>query len=345
MTTQPIKGVNLGGWLVLEKWITPSLFKGTGVEDEYTYCEHAGKEERARLKRFRDEFITKRDFVWLAEQGVQAVRLPVGYWLFGDAAPYQPTVQYVDKAFEWAAATGIKVLLDLHGAPGSQNGRDHSGQQGRTHWHQQPHAAADTLAVIRRLVERYGRHAALLGISLLNEPSPIIPKAQLLRYYERAHHIIREACGDDTWIVFGDGYLPLRWRNELPLDRFPSTYHDTHYYRVFGPLDKLLPPQAALLRTRWLLPRATRWMTRRHPVIVGEWSLALGSRLLRRPHPTAADRAHRRSISRTYAQAQLQAFGKGGAAAWFFWTYRTENRIEWSFRDCVQQKLLPKSRL
>ena len=31
-TTAPhnhkLRGVNLGGWLVLEKWITPSLFEG-----------------------------------------------------------------------------------------------------------------------------------------------------------------------------------------------------------------------------------------------------------------------------------------------------------------------------
>lgn len=30
-----IKGVNLGGWLVLEKWMILSLFEGIEVEDEY----------------------------------------------------------------------------------------------------------------------------------------------------------------------------------------------------------------------------------------------------------------------------------------------------------------------
>jgi len=29
-----IRGVNLGGWLVLEKWITPALFAGTSAEDK-----------------------------------------------------------------------------------------------------------------------------------------------------------------------------------------------------------------------------------------------------------------------------------------------------------------------
>ena len=29
-----IKGVNLGNWLVLEKWMSPELFEGTEAEDE-----------------------------------------------------------------------------------------------------------------------------------------------------------------------------------------------------------------------------------------------------------------------------------------------------------------------
>lgn len=30
-----IKGVNLGNWLVLEKWMNPTLFDGTTADDEY----------------------------------------------------------------------------------------------------------------------------------------------------------------------------------------------------------------------------------------------------------------------------------------------------------------------
>ena len=30
-----IKGVNLGNWLVLEKWMSPALFEDTTAEDEY----------------------------------------------------------------------------------------------------------------------------------------------------------------------------------------------------------------------------------------------------------------------------------------------------------------------
>ena len=33
-----IKGVNLGNWLVLEKWMSPKLFEGTNAEDETYFC-------------------------------------------------------------------------------------------------------------------------------------------------------------------------------------------------------------------------------------------------------------------------------------------------------------------
>ncbi len=35
-------------------------------------------------------------------------------------------LSYIDKAFEWGLKYGIAILLDMHAAPGSQNGNDHS---------------------------------------------------------------------------------------------------------------------------------------------------------------------------------------------------------------------------
>ena len=47
-----IRGVNLGGWLVLEPWITPSIFEEVNVGrfsgailDEYTYYQHVPHEK------------------------------------------------------------------------------------------------------------------------------------------------------------------------------------------------------------------------------------------------------------------------------------------------------------
>lgn len=58
------------------------------------------------------------------------MRLPVGYWIIAPEKPYREGIRYVDWAFRMAEKYQLQVLLDLHGAPGSQNGNDHSGRAG-----------------------------------------------------------------------------------------------------------------------------------------------------------------------------------------------------------------------
>ena len=53
------------------------------------------------------------------------VRIPIGYWAFevGPGEPFiQGQLQYLQNAIGWAGTYGLKVIVDLHGAPGSQNG-------------------------------------------------------------------------------------------------------------------------------------------------------------------------------------------------------------------------------
>jgi glucan 1,3-beta-glucosidase len=66
------------------------------------------------------------------------VRLPIGYWAFVSADEAYPYItgskEYLYRAISWARETGLKVIIDLHGAPGSQNGFDNSGQRGSANW-------------------------------------------------------------------------------------------------------------------------------------------------------------------------------------------------------------------
>lgn len=49
-----LRGVNLGGWLVLEKWMTPSVFEGLEAVDETTYCVELGGRAEQALKKHWD---------------------------------------------------------------------------------------------------------------------------------------------------------------------------------------------------------------------------------------------------------------------------------------------------
>jgi aryl-phospho-beta-D-glucosidase BglC (GH1 family) len=90
---KPVRGVNLGGWLVLEvrppcpafialrpvlspriqPWITPSLFDNTGndaIVDEYTFCQFQSVESAsAALHKHWDTWITEDDFAAIAGAG------------------------------------------------------------------------------------------------------------------------------------------------------------------------------------------------------------------------------------------------------------------------------------
>jgi glucan 1,3-beta-glucosidase len=118
-----VRGVNLGGWFVLEPWITPSLFSqwtdGGGVVDEYTYCHALGKAEAtSRLTKHWNTWITQADFNEIAAVGLNHVRIPIGYWALSpiDGEPYvHGQLAALDRAIGWARSAGLKVILDLHG--------------------------------------------------------------------------------------------------------------------------------------------------------------------------------------------------------------------------------------
>ena len=129
-----IRGVNLNVF-VPERWMVPSFYAGTNAT---SLCDLSRQHPALAAERMhkRLESVGSADFAWLAEQGFNAVRVPLGWWnvvsdvgwwwLHYPVGPHE-SLAVIDRLFEWADAHGLAILLDLHGAPGSQNGADHSG--------------------------------------------------------------------------------------------------------------------------------------------------------------------------------------------------------------------------
>ncbi|CAJ1336531.1 unnamed protein product, partial [Effrenium voratum] len=142
------------------------------ANDERSFLSSGGDEASDAVTKFRDTFITQEDFRWLRnEGGINAVRLPVGYWCLDEHAkgtPFLSTQRYVDAVFDWAEKYGIKVLLELHAHVGSQNGEHHSGECGQVAW-LEPANQEKNLEVIRGCAQRWGCREALLGLGLGNE--------------------------------------------------------------------------------------------------------------------------------------------------------------------------------
>ncbi|MDG4474836.1 glycoside hydrolase family 5 protein [Thiovibrio frasassiensis] len=358
-----LRGVNLGGWLVLEKWITPSLFEGLNATDETSYCVELGEAEATRrLHQHWNTFITRDDFAWLKSAGINAVRLPVGHWLFGKDYPYHRSYQearypfvegglaIVDKVFEWAGEFGLRVVLDLHAAPGCQNGFDNGGILDVCEWHTSEEYIEHSLALLERLAERYGDQPTLHGIETLNEPRWDIPTELLKRFNLEAYQRIRRHCPPErVTVVFHDGFRSFReYAGFLLEPEFRNVAIDIHRYQCFMDYDTSLDIFGHLRKS------AVDWRDEADEIIresgyqvyCGEWSLGLDLKMVslwaEGPFNHALEEMDLFQMSaayRGYASAQVLTFEK--YAGWFFWTYRTETAPEWCYRDCVDQGFFP----
>lgn len=110
-----------------EDWFTG--LAGTGAQDEWTFTANLGSTAAiAALQQHYAEFITEADFDMMLSHGINHVRIPTGFWTWipvvnGESYVNAGQLGWLQKAVGWAAARGMYVLVDLHGLPGSQNGK------------------------------------------------------------------------------------------------------------------------------------------------------------------------------------------------------------------------------
>lgn len=325
--SKAIQGVNLGGWLVLEKWLTPGLFAGSEAEDEYGLMLELGSRAHDVLAVHRDSFVTEEDFVWIKGRGLEAVRLPVGYWVFDSYEPYVECLAYIDRAFEWAERYDLLVLVDLHAAPGSQNGWDHSGRKGDVRWHKNKANIELSLWVLKQLAERYGSRKSLLGIEALNEPRWDVPMRTLFDYYERAYDVLEANLHDNAYIVFHDGFRPHEMASRLAGKGFRNTVLDMHMYQVFSDeyIGMSLEEHIEHAAHQWSEQLAT--VSKSLPVIIGEWSASLGDDAF----PASIASEQKRAGHLRYAKAQKKVFDM--TLGYFYWNYKAVDAGTWSLRD------------
>jgi glucan 1,3-beta-glucosidase len=329
-----LRGVNLGGWLVLEKWMVPHVYRGSGAQDEYSLSLALGDSAKTRLQKHRETFITAEDFRWIKNCGLNAVRLPVGYWALEAPKPYVGASDFVDFALDQANQNGLKVVLDLHGAPGSQNGWDHSGRSGEIGWNKNPDNIKETVRVLASFAQKYGKHPALFGIELLNEPSDQIPVETLKDFYQEAYSEIRKYAGPEVAVIFHDSFRAMAWQNFMKGPDYANVIIDTHLYQLFNQDDsrRSAPEQIVFALNR---KAALEQMQQEElPTFVGEWSLAL-------PGSSVEDLTSFQGdlLNGAYADTQLLCFEN--TRGWFFWSYKLESKSAWNFRYCVERGWLP----
>ena len=172
-----LRGVNLGNYLIQEFWMMGQ--GGAGIDDqcklEAVLDQRFGYAERERLYAlFRDNWIKPRDWDLLPQFGLNVVRLPFIYSVVEDEKNPRhlraDAWRYLDDAIAQAEQRGIYVILDLHGAVGSQGTEHHSGCAGKNQYWSTPEFQERTIWLWRQIAARYKDRAAVAGYSVLNEP-------------------------------------------------------------------------------------------------------------------------------------------------------------------------------
>jgi Endoglucanase len=200
------KGVNAGGWLSREGWMTPFSNNDELTGDSYydrlmyeTLVERFGQSKAYELEAvYLDNWWTEIDFDNIKAMGFNHIRLGFTYMNFY----YLPDLTWRDDGFErmdWfvdeCAERGLYVVLDMHGAFGSQNGQHHSGDTTQAALFTSEDNMKKTEELWVKIAEHYKSNPWILAYDLLNEPEGDLRKGNTdereWNYFDRLYDAIR----------------------------------------------------------------------------------------------------------------------------------------------------------
>ena len=206
-----LRGTNAGGWLVQENWMNP-----TNASDQKTMmttlANRFGTSKRDELvSTYENNYWTTQDFDNCAEMGMSVIRLPFTYMNLCDDNGNLKSNAFdrLDWFVQNCSQRGMYVILDMHGAFGSQNGMDHSGEinDGKQLYYNQSNKDK-TLNLWKKIAEHFKGNPAVAAYDILNEPGIKAAATYSLhwdfyneiyntiRSKDRNHIIIMESCWD-----------------------------------------------------------------------------------------------------------------------------------------------------
>jgi endoglucanase len=171
----PLKGCNLGNWLLLEMWMLTCWEVRDQHEFEAMLTDRFGPETKDRLmETYRENWITERDFEIVRSFGFNVVRVPFNYTLLeDDEHPFQlkpDAFKWLDTAIRMAAKHGLYVILDMHGVPGRQSVDHTTGRLGMNKLWYDETCLKRTVWLWERIAERYKNCPVVAAYEPINEP-------------------------------------------------------------------------------------------------------------------------------------------------------------------------------
>ncbi|KAG7973940.1 hypothetical protein I3843_06G021100 [Carya illinoinensis] len=330
------KGVVTADFAGKSKWKKndPSVFEISntgGLLGEFQVTNGHGPERAPQIMREHwNTFIVEDDFKFIAENGLNGVRIPVGWWIASDPTPPYPYVggslEALDNAFSWAEKYGIKIVISIHSVPGSQNGWAHSStRDGTQAWGKTDDTIQQSVDVIDFLTARYAKSPSFYAMELLNEPkAPEATLEMVNKFYTLGYDAVRKHSST-VYVLLNNRLGKVDDRELFPLARgLKGIVIDLHYYSLFNTRYYNLTAQQNidyLYRNR---SREIAYATTSNgpPVFIGEW----GAEWL-------VDGASQEDYKR-FVNALLDIYNRA-TFGWAFWTLKA-NFNHWSMEWMIK---------
>jgi endoglucanase len=253
---QPVvlKGVNLGNWFIIELWMLSQ--SSTGISDQYSLenrlSERFGKEEKDRIMEiYRENWITEKDFQTIKTFNMNLVRIPFWYTLIEDddnpMTIRENGWKWLDQAVDWAEKQGFYSILDMHGAPGSQNEWDHSGRADYNQLWSNSEYQERTVWLWGEIANHYKDRKSVMGYDLLNEAwhcTDAQLKSMLLRCYQSIREIENRHI-----IIFSSHYNNISYFTHEEIRSRSNVMFTHHFYPgLFGNGDATIQTHQDFIR-------------------------------------------------------------------------------------------------
>ena len=240
-----LRGMGLGGWMLQEGYMLGVKKEGTQHSLQARIAELVGQEDCARFYQlWLENHMTRADVDLLAGAGFNSIRLPMHYNLFTlpiQQEPIQGSNTWLTTGFEitdhllaWCKANRMYLILDLHASPGGQ-GKDANisdADPAKPSLWESDANQNKTVALWRRLAERYANEPWIGGYDLLNEPNWTFEgkdkngkddsrNQPLWDLYQAITRAIRQVDKNHMLIIEGNGWgnnyngFPGPWEDDL----------------------------------------------------------------------------------------------------------------------------------
>jgi len=250
-TTVQLKGVNLGGWFIMENYMTPIDSSGT-YTDMYSMMTELNSRfgvttQQSLLTTYQQSWVTAADLDNIQAAGLNVVRIPIWWGMFFPLSSQTSSTfrsdsfTVLDSIINACASRGIYVILDMHGTLGAQSGSEdtghtHDGGSSTGIYFSNTTDQAMTLWLWEQIASHYSasnfaNYATIAAFDLLNEPTGGTT-AQVVAQYNSLYSGIRSV--DSTRMLIMETISSSSWSwNTLPApsaNSWTNVVYSTHMY-------------------------------------------------------------------------------------------------------------------